>query len=249
MKYQDINSKTIDKWCDTGWKWGQPISKEEFLDAKKGKWNILLTPTKAMPKCWIGDVNGKKILGLASGGGQQMPILTALGGICTVLDYSKKQLESENIVANREGYSIRLINADMTKPLPFENEEFDIVINPVSLVYVEKLDHIFQEVYRVIKHGGVFISGLDIGINFLFDNDEKELINTLPFNPLINKDNLIQLQVSDSGMQFSHTIEEVIKGQLKVGFSLEDIYEDTNGEENLHEHNVPSFIATRSIKK
>jgi SAM-dependent methyltransferase len=249
MKYQDINSKTIDSWVDSGWIWGEPISHETFLNVKEGKWDILLTPTKNMPHYWIGDIKGKRVLGLASGGGQQMPILMALGAICTVLDYSKKQLESEQIVANREHYEIKLVHADMTKPLPFLDEEFDIVINPVSLVYAEKLEPIFLEINRVLKRNGIFISGLDTGINFLFDNEEKEVINKLPFNPLTSKDNLKQLQDSDGGMQFSHTIEEIIGGQLKAGFILTDIYEDTNGEGNLHEHNVPSYIATRSIKK
>ena len=45
---------------------------------------------------------GKEILGLASGGGQQMPTFAACGAICTVLDYSPLRLESERMVA-KEG--------------------------------------------------------------------------------------------------------------------------------------------------
>ena len=44
-------------------------------------------------------------------------------------------------------------------------------------------------------------------------------------------------------------MEEQIGGQLKAGFTLVDIYEDTNGEGYLHELNIPTFIATKSIKK
>ena len=54
---------------------------------------------------------------------------------------------------------------------------------------------------------------------------------------------------NDWGIQFSHTLEEQIGGQLKSGFVLTDLYEDTNGSGNLHEKNIPSFIATRSIKR
>ena len=35
-------------------------------------------------------------LGLASGGGQQMPIFTALGAECTVLDYFDRQIEQDS---------------------------------------------------------------------------------------------------------------------------------------------------------
>ena len=53
----------------------------------------------------------------------------------------------------------------------------------------------------------------------------------------------------DDGVQFSHTIEEQIGGQLKAGFVLTDIYEDYNAEEILSEKHIPTFIATRAIKK
>ena len=52
----------------------------------------------------------------------------------------------------------------------------------------------------------------------------------------------------NDGIQFSHTMEEQIGGQLKAGFQLTHLYEDTNGEGNLHNHNVPCFIATRAVK-
>jgi hypothetical protein len=44
-------------------------------------------------------------------------------------------------------------------------------------------------------------------------------------------------------------LSEQIGGQLKAGFRLLDIYEDTNSEGYLKEKNVPSFIATRVIKE
>ncbi|MFC2281745.1 MAG: sigma-70 domain-containing protein, partial [Treponema socranskii subsp. buccale] len=57
-----------------------------------------------------------------------------------------------------------------------------------------------------------------------------------------------QLEESDSGWQFSHSLTEQIGGQLRAGFTLTDIYEDTNGDGRLHELHIPSFIATRAIK-
>ena len=114
MKYQDINAQTIDRWILDGWEWGKPISHEVFEKAQQGDWNVFLTPVKPVPHEWLGNLTGKKILGLASGGGQQMPVFTALGAICTVLDYSPLQLESERLVAEREGYEIRIIRGDMS---------------------------------------------------------------------------------------------------------------------------------------
>lgn len=177
-----------------------------------------------------------------------MPIFSALGAKCTVLDYSDRQLESERIVAEREGYHIEIVKADMTKPLPFSGGEFDIIFHPVSNCYVEEIRPIFKECFRILKSGGVLLSGLDNGFNYLFAEDESLVVNTLPFNPLKNPEQAKQLLESDGGIQFSHTVAEQIGGQLEAGFVLTDIYEDTNGEGFLHEHNVPCFIATRSVK-
>ena len=249
MDYQTINAQTIDRWVEEGWEWGVPITHEIYEAACNGIWEMLLTPTKPVPKAWFGELRGKKVLGLASGGGQQMPIFAALGAVCTVLDYSPRQLESERMVAQREGYDIEIIRADMTKPLPFADESFDLIFHPVSNCYVREVLPIWRECHRVLKHGGVLLSGLDNGINYLFDEEETVLINTLPFDPLSNPEQMKQLQDSDCGVQFSHTMEDQIGGQLKAGFCLTDLYEDYNGAGNLHERRIPTFVATRSVKR
>ena len=248
MQYQNINAQTIDRWIDEGWKWGIPISHEDYEKALSGEWDVLLTPTKFVPHGWFGDLKGKKVLGLASGGGQQMPIFVAQGAVCTVLDYSEKQLESERMVARREGYSIEIVHADMTKPLPFSDESFDIIFHPVSNCYVEEVLPIFRECARILKHGGILLAGLDNGVNFLVNDDETQIVNTMPFNPLKSEVQRRQLEESDCGMQFSHTVQEQIGGQLEAGLVLTNLYGDTNGEGRLHEMNVECFLATRAVK-
>lgn len=248
MDYTNINSVTIDKWVSGGWEWGRPIDHETYEKAKGGDWFVLLTPTKPVPKNWFCGLHGAKVLGLASGGGQQMPIFAALCADCTVLDYSAKQIESEKMVSQREGYAIRTLQGDMTKPLPFAEETFDLIFHPVSNCYVEDVLSIWKECHRVLKKGGILLAGLDNGINFVFDDDEKEFKRKLPFNPLQDPALYAESIEKDWGIQFSHTIEEQIGGQIKAGFVLTDIFEDTNGSGRLHEYNIPAFWATRAVK-
>lgn len=248
MEYQQINAETISKWCREGWEWGKPIDHETYVKAARGEWDIYLTPTKTVPHAWFGGLSGKKILGLASGGGQQMPVFAALGAQCTVLDYAQAQCDSERMVAEREGYSIEILRADMTKPLPFEDETFDLIFHPVSNCYVEEVEGIFRECYRVLKKGGVFLGGYDTGINYVFDEEEAQLKYALPFNPLKDPKLYEESVKNNWGIQFSHTLNEQIGGQLKAGFILTDLYEDTNGYGRLHELNIPSFVATRCVK-
>ncbi len=247
--YQEINSRTIDRWIEEGWEWGQPISHEVYEKALHGEWSVVLTPTKPVPKHWLGDLRKKRILGLASGGGQQGPVFHAAGAEVTILDYSEKQLETERMVASREGYEVATVRADMTKPWPFPDESFDLIFFPVANCYIESMEPVYTEAYRVLKPGGRLLSGLDNGFNFLFDEeDESRLSGYLPFNPLKNPSQMEELLAGDYGVQFSHSINDLVGGQIRAGFRLLDIYDDTNGSGLLHEHGAPCFYATISLK-
>ena len=69
------------------------------------------------------------------------------------------------------------------------------------------------------------------------------------YDPLANPEQMAQLAADDCGVQFSHSLEEQIGGQLRCGFRLLDVYEDTNGVGFLHEHGVPCFWASLSVKE
>lgn len=245
--YQDVNAETIDRWVDEGWEWGRPISPEVCAAVREGVWDVVLTPTKPVPHEWFGELAGARVLGLASGGGQQMPVFALLGARCTVLDYSERQLASERMVAEREGYDIDIVRADMTKPLPFADDSFDVIFHPVSNCYVREVRPIWRECARVLRPGGVLLAGLDIGINYIVDEAEERIVHGLPFDPVAEPALMEELAASDGGVQFSHTIEEQVGGQLEAGFVITDLLEDTNGEGRLHELGIPSFVATRAV--
>ncbi len=249
MDYQDINAQTIDRWVEGGWEWGTPIPHEVYLRAKNGEWDVQLTPVRKVPHEWFGDLRGKKLLGLASGGGQQMPVFAALGADCTVLDYSVRQLESEAAVAAREGYPIRIVRADMTKTFPFADETFDLIFHPVSNVYVENVRPVWRECWRVLKRGGTLISGVSHFMDFIVDSEEKAIVYPLPFNPLKDPALMKQMRDGNEGIQFSHSLEEQIGGQLEAGFRLTHLYEDTNNAGRLFEMGIPSYLAMRSVKE
>lgn len=248
MNYTQKNAETIDRWVEEGWEWGMPISHAEYLDALQGRWNVKLTPVKYVPNSWFGELKGKKVLGLACGGGQQMPVFAALGAECTVLDYSPKMLEQDKEVSEREGYPITIIRADMTQPLPFDDESFDLIFHPVSNCYVREVKPIWKECFRILKKGGALLAGLDNGLNYAFDEDGEKIINTLPFDPLSNPEHARQLEQDDAGVQFSHTLEEQLGGQLEAGLVLTALYEDTDKEGNLYRHNIPCYVASRGVR-
>ena len=177
-----------------------------------------------------------------------MPIFAALGARCTVFDYTPSQLESERMVAEREGYEIEIVRGDMSRPLPFADGEFDLIFHPVSNCYIEEAKPLWRECHRILKPGGRLLAGLDNGFGYAFDGAEERAVYSLPFNPLKNPDHMAALDPVEDGIQFSHTLEEQIRGQLQAGFQLVDCYEDTYGEGRLHDLNIPTFWATYAVK-
>lgn len=247
-RYSDVNARTITRWIDEGWEWGQPIDHDAFERAKAGEWSVKPTPTKVVPRSWFGDLADKSVLLLAGGGGQQGPLFTAAGARVTVLDYTPAQLESERLVAEREGYDIELVRADMTQPLPFGDEAFDVVFNPVSLCYVREVEPIWREVARVLRPGGTLVTGFDTIINFLVDTSEERIVWPHPFDPVEQAEARKSLEQEDAGMQFGHDLTEMLGGMLRAGLAIVDLYEDTNGEGRLHRMNIPTYLVVRAVK-
>ena len=104
--------------------WVKPVSRDEIAGARAGNWQVILTPTKPVPFEWFGNIRGKELLGLASGGGQQVPLFAAAGAQVTSFDNSPAQLAKDEYVALRDGLDIayeraiwQIYRGLMTRPL------------------------------------------------------------------------------------------------------------------------------------
>ena len=95
MDIARYNSEAWDREVESGNVWTKPVSPELIQKARAGQWEIFLTPAKPVPNDWFPELEGLRVLCLASGGGQQGPILAAAGARLTVFDNSRKQLEGE----------------------------------------------------------------------------------------------------------------------------------------------------------
>lgn len=247
-RYQDVNARTIDRWVKGGWEWGIPVDHETYEKATRGEWSVQVTPTMPVPREWFGSLVGARVLGLASGGGQQMPIFQAAGASVVVIDYSSEQIKSEREVATREGYAIEAVRADVTQGLPFDDASFDLVFNPVSICYMRDIKELWREAYRVLKPGGTLITAFDTIVNYLVDEAEERIVWKHPFDPVTQPEARAFLEQTDGGMQFSHGLTETLGGILAAGFTVEGMYEDTNGEGRLHDLNIPTYLALKAVK-
>ncbi len=106
---------------------------------------------------FYGDsLEGKNVLCLACGGGQQSIAFALLGATVTVVDFSMEQLEKDKLVAEKYQKEIRIVKSDMRDLSSLEKEEFDIVYQPYSINYVPSIEEVFDEVTRVLKPNGLY---------------------------------------------------------------------------------------------
>lgn len=249
------NKLAWDKQVQNKNKWTRPVSKRQVQQARSGKLRMVLTPVKPVPPEWFGDVKNKKVLCLASGGGQQGPLFAAAGAKVTVFDNSPAQLEKDALVADREGLSITLVQGDMKDLSAFKNNSFDLIFHPISNCFIDDVQPVWNECFRVLKKGGSLLSGFCNPLLFIFDFDAWDRNGKLKVRYKIPYSDLQQLPPAQLKkrinqllpLEYGHSLQSQLGGQLKAGFVLTDLYEDNAGGELLDAY-IDAFIATKAVK-
>lgn len=106
---------------------------------------------KIDPDGILGELAGKRVLCLASGGGQQSAAFALLGAHVTVYDLSDAQLERDRQAAAHYGVSIETVQGDMRDLSHFADDTFDVVWHPYSINFVPEIGVVFGEVARVLR--------------------------------------------------------------------------------------------------
>jgi SAM-dependent methyltransferase len=254
----DVRSYNRDAWnreVEGGEnRWTQPVSHEVIEKARQGEFNILLTENIPVPQRWFPLLEGADVLCLASGGGQQGPVLAALGANVTVFDNSPGQLKQDQLVAEREALGLKTVNGDAADLSMFTDESFDLVFNPCSTVFMQDVRAVWRECYRVLRHGGVLMTGSMNPVHYIFDlykADEGvlEIAHSIPYSDLtsIPKEDLDELIEKGLPVEFGHSLTDLLGGQCDAGFAITDMFEDYMLDSPLHKYH-PSYIATRAMK-
>jgi SAM-dependent methyltransferase len=255
MDIRFYNRSAWDREVARGNIWTQPVSSEQVQAARRGEWSVLLTPTKPVPVSWFPELKQLELLCLASGGGQQGPLFAAGGARVTVLDNSPAQLNQDRLVAERDGLSMRLVEGDMADLSQFAAESFDLVFHPVSNVFVPSVKPVWKEAFRVLRPGGALLAGFVNPLQFIFDfevmdaQNKLEVRHSIPYSDLTSLDAQQKQRYLDAGhpLEFGHTLDDQIGGQLEAGFVLTGFFEDLDPTSPLGKV-IPSFIATRAVK-
>jgi SAM-dependent methyltransferase len=248
------NRAAWDREVESGNEWTRPVGPEVIARARAGDWSVVLIGYQPVPRDWFpANLAGAAVLCLASGGGQQGPVLAAAGAAVTVLDNSPRQLSRDEEVAARENLAVRTVLGDMRDLSAFPDASFDVVFNPVSNVFCPDLAPVWRESFRVLRPGGILMTGFMNPDIFIFDvtalDSRSELIvrHPLPFTTLDLPDDERQRAYEAGPIEYSHSLTEQIGGQFAAGFILTHLTEAPHHADATGRY-MPGYIATRAVK-
>lgn len=108
----------------------------------------------------IGDVTGLKAIVLGCGGGQDCIVLAKRGAEVIGVDLSDKQVEYGRRLADREGVLVTLLQGNVEELKGIEDESQDLALSLHALNYVERIDRVFAEAFRVLRPDSPFVLSL-----------------------------------------------------------------------------------------
>lgn len=251
----DHNRAAWDRQASEVREWSRPVDAETIAAAREGRWQVHLTP-RALPLDWLGDVRGRRILCLASAGGQQAPVLAAAGAEVTVFDLSDGQLAQDRAVADRDGLSLRTVQGDMRDLQAFASDSFDVVFHPISNLYVPDVRPVWAECRRVLARDGLLMASFYNPVVFVAARDaqlsEQGLIRpqyAIPYSDLEDLEPAAREAKLARGeaLTFGHSLGDLIAGQLDAGFVIDRFMEDWQPQPRfLIDRYLPTFLATRA---
>jgi SAM-dependent methyltransferase len=237
--------------------WCRPVDAATIAAARRGAWSVILTPNIPVPRGWFGELRDSRVLCLASGGGQQAPVLAAAGASVVSFDNSDEQLAKDLDVAEREGLPLVVRRGDMADLSCFADGSFDLVFHPVSNVFVPDPRPVWHECHRVLADGGRLLAGFMNPDYYLFDHEEIErgaaltVRFPLPYSDLASlpQARLDARVARGETLEFSHSLDAQIGGQLAAGFVIAGFYEDHWSEQATPlDRFMPTSMATLAIR-
>jgi len=126
----DINERHWEKMVKEGCGFTRPWLDLDFaLVRQYAEGKLESVPEQLIeiyPTTVLADVEGKDVLCLASGGGQQSAVFGLLGARVTVVDLAEGQLDGDRRAAAHYGYEVATIRADMRDLSCIGDESFDL---------------------------------------------------------------------------------------------------------------------------
>ncbi|HOP06986.1 MAG TPA: class I SAM-dependent methyltransferase [candidate division Zixibacteria bacterium] len=219
------NEKIWSEWVDNQSEYTRPwIDLDPGLvrDFAAGKIDPMPRPYMyAYPQYVFSDVCGKKVLCLATGGGQQSAVFGLLGADVTVVDLTEGQLSGDRKAAAAYGFRVTTIKADMRDLSALADDSFDLVYQAISIVFVPDTRPVYREVARVLKPGGLYRVGHMLPNTY----GAQETDWTGAGYSLKGRYRGGPVEDADA-REFRHLLPDIFTALVEAGFRIKSVHED-----------------------
>jgi len=207
---------------------------------------------------WVDrPLTGQRVLCLAAGGGKHGPVYAAAGAEVTVVDLSPHMLERDRQIAASRQLPIRTVEASMDHLGLLGDAAFDLVVQPVSTCYVPDIGRVYDEVARVLRPGGLYLSQHKQSACLQAETPSRDggyLIRESYY-----RSGPLPVAAQDTGhreggcIEFLHRWEALIGGLCRRGFVIEDLREPRHDDPSAapgtfahRSHYLPPFVAFKA---
>jgi 2-polyprenyl-3-methyl-5-hydroxy-6-metoxy-1,4-benzoquinol methylase len=209
------------------------------------------------------ELDGKRVLSLAGGGGWDAILFAELGAATTLVDISKRQLATVRRLAQRRGTELAFLRTDMRDLSALGTGEFDIVFHQHSLVFVPDADRVIAEVARLLAAGGVYVFSTMHPVTFLFYESwtgtgwrpKKSYFSDRPVPLLDPTWDFGRVKVRAPTYEYAHRTADLVNACVRAGFIVDGLWEwsphrdgGPAGSDDALEQKLPAFIQIRARK-
>jgi len=166
------------------------------------------------------DIQGKEVLCLAAGGGQQSAVYSLLGAQVTVVDLAEGQLDGDRKAAAHYGYEVTTIQGDMRDLSYLDDESFDLVYG-TGMAFVPDVRQVYSGVAKVLRAGGLYrVDFTNPATEFVEPHswDGEGYRITVPYTERVQRP-----EKDGDAIQFRHYMSDIFNGLLAMGFSIQHI--------------------------
>jgi SAM-dependent methyltransferase len=171
------------------------------------------------PASVLADVEGRDVLCLAAGGGQQSAVFGLLGARVTVVDLTEGQLDGDRRAAAHYGYDVTTVQADMRDLSSLDAGSFDLVFQANSMAYVPDARQVYRQVARVLRPGGTYRVAHGNPATAAVEWSGEVYYVGAPYDERVK-------YREDGGIEFRHYMDDMFNGLLDAGFSIQRVHEE-----------------------
>ena len=165
----------------------------------------------------LGEVSFKTCLEIGCGTGKNTQWLLTKADKVVAVDFSLEMLSKAKAKINSE--NIHFMEADITQPWTFTNQQFDLIVFSLVLEHIEDLDFIFQNISNLLAPGGhVYVGELHPFKQYSGTKARFETENGLQIVPC-----------------FTHHLSEFVESAKNFGLAITDVneYFDDNDKQSI----------------